>query len=73
MENALLIEEGTRGSVTAKSPSDLGLEMRLVVGLLDNVLLKHFSSFAFMKNKTSKTCELFVCNECYLSTTAGLI
>lgn len=59
MENsllALIVEEGTRGAVTAKSPRDVGLEMHLVVGLLGDVLLKYFSSYGFIKNKTPKTC-----------------
>lgn len=41
-----------QGELTAKSPSDLGLEMHLVVGLLDVVPLKCFSSFGFIKNIT---------------------
>lgn len=73
VENALFIEEGTRGAVTAKSPSDLGLEIHLVVGFLGGVLLKYFSSSGFIKNKTPKTCYFFEYKEYCLSTTAGLI
>lgn len=73
VESARLMEEGTRGAVTAKSLSDHGLEMYLVVGLLDGVLLKYFSFFGFIKNKTPKTCYFFEHKECCLSTTAGLI
>ena len=73
VENALLMEEGTRGAVAAKSPSGLGLEMHLVVGLPDGVLLKYFNSFGFIKNKTPKTCYFFEYKEHCLSTTAGLI
>lgn len=65
------MEEETRGSVTAKSPSDLGLEMHLVVGLLDDVLLKHFSSFVIMKNKTTEPVIFF--NTMSVVFTAGLI
>lgn len=32
VENTALLEEGTRGTVTQKIPSLLGLEMHLVVG-----------------------------------------
>lgn len=40
---------GRQNKLTARSPSDLGLEMNLAVGLLDVVLLKYFSSFGFIK------------------------
>lgn len=50
------MEEGTRGAVTAESPSNLGLEKHLVIGLLVDVLLKYFSPFQFIENKTPKTC-----------------
>jgi len=46
--------------------------MPLVVGLLDDILLKYFSSFGFIKNKTPKTCYFFEYKECHFSTTAGL-
>lgn len=73
MENALLMEKGKRGAVTAKNLSSVGLEMHLVVGLLNGVLLKYFSIFGFIKNKTQKTCYFFEYRECCLYTTAGLI
>lgn len=73
VENTLLVEEGTRGTLTAKIPGVLGLEMHLVVGLLEGVLLKYFNSFGFIKNRTSKTHYFFEYKEYGLSTTTGLI
>lgn len=67
------MEQGKRGAVTAKKLSGVGLEMHLVVGLLNGVLLKYFSFFGFIKNKTQKTCCFFEYRECCLYTTAGLI
>lgn len=65
-----------QGELTARSSSDLGLEMHYMVGLFDGVLLKYFSSSGFIKSITPEIHYLFfffTTKSLCLSTTAGLI